>query len=59
MHLGAILDGDCLLSSAKIDATLLDSTRLLAREDPQLAAELSRIPENKSEEELEEFLLSA
>lgn len=59
MHLGAILDGDCLLSSAASDATLLDSRRLLTIEVPELATELSIIPADKPQEELEEFLLSA
>ena len=59
MHLGAILDGDCLLSGAENDATLLDSSRLLAIENPELAAELSIIPADKPQEELEEFLISA
>jgi cytoskeletal protein CcmA (bactofilin family) len=59
MRLGAILDGDCLLSSAESDATLPHSSRGLQVEDPELLADLPLVPADEAEEELEEFLLSA
>lgn len=59
MRLGAILDGDCLLLGAS-DATLPYYTPIeLQVEDPGLAAELSLVPADEPQEELEEFLLSA
>jgi cytoskeletal protein CcmA (bactofilin family) len=59
MHLGAILDGDCLLSSAESDVHLLHSSRTVQVEDLGLAADMSLLPADEPQEELEEFLLSA
>lgn len=59
MHLGAILDGDCLLSSAESDANLLHSGQMSEVEEARLLADMSRIPTEEPQEELEEFLLSA
>jgi hypothetical protein len=58
MHLGAILDGDCLLSSTT-DATQTESSPILPVEDARLAADLSVVWADEPAEELEEFLLSA
>jgi cytoskeletal protein CcmA (bactofilin family) len=58
MRLGAILDGDCLLSSARSDAIPQHSSPIL-QEDSGLAADLSLVPVEEHHEELEEFLLSA
>lgn len=52
MHLGAILDGDCLLSDA--EATLLEARGILYLEDGEMAGGPAETPE-----ELEELLLSA
>jgi len=57
MHLGAILDGDCLLSSAPKDAIPVHSISTLQVEDTGLAADVSLA--GAADEELEEFLLSA
>lgn len=60
MHLGAILDGDCLLIGAASDAPVSYVTPFeLQVEDPDLATELALVPADETEEELEEFLLSA
>jgi cytoskeletal protein CcmA (bactofilin family) len=58
MHLGAILDGDCLLSSTA-DAARTQSSPILPVEDARLAADLSVVWADEPAEELEEFLLSA
>jgi cytoskeletal protein CcmA (bactofilin family) len=59
MHLGAILDGDCLLSSAPKDAIPVHSISTLQVEETGLAADVSMLPAGAADEELEEFLLSA
>jgi hypothetical protein len=59
MHLGAILDGDCLLVGAESDATFYQTQLQLQVVDPGLVAELSLLPADEADEELEEFLLSA
>jgi cytoskeletal protein CcmA (bactofilin family) len=59
MHLGAILDGDCLLSSAPGDAIPANSIPTLQVEESELAADVSMLPAAAADEELEEFLLSA
>jgi cytoskeletal protein CcmA (bactofilin family) len=60
MRLGAILDGDCLLSGAESDATLPHYSPIqLKVEDTGLAAEFSLVLADEPDEELEEFLLSA
>jgi cytoskeletal protein CcmA (bactofilin family) len=59
MHLGAILDGDCLLTNAESEVSLLDSSRTVQVEEPGLAAEMSLLAADEPREELEEFLLSA
>jgi cytoskeletal protein CcmA (bactofilin family) len=59
MHLGAILDGDCLLVGAESDAPFYQTPLQLQVVDPELAAELSLLPADEADEELEEFLLSA
>lgn len=59
MHLGAILDGDCLLSSAPKDAIPVHSISTLQVEETGLAADVSLLPAGAADEELEEFLLSA
>jgi cytoskeletal protein CcmA (bactofilin family) len=58
MHLGAILDGDCLLSSTS-DAPQTHSNPILPVEDARPAADLSVEWADEPAEELEEFLLSA
>ena len=55
MHLGAILDGDCVLSSASADAAPKYSRPILQVED----ADVSLLPNAAPDEQLEEFLLRA
>ncbi len=60
MRLGAILDGDCVLVGAESDAYLpYDNTIEFQAEDPAVAEDLSLLPADEPDEELEEFLLSA
>ncbi len=59
MHLGAILDGDCLLMGAESDAVPYVTPVELTVEDPALEGELSLVATDETREELEEFLLSA
>ncbi|HBB88481.1 MAG TPA: hypothetical protein DC047_12785 [Blastocatellia bacterium] len=60
MRLGAILDGDCLLVGEESEATVPYYRPIeLQVEDPGPAADLSLVPADEADEELEEFLLSA
>lgn len=59
MRLGAVLDGDCLLVGAESEATLPYYTPIELEVEDRLAAELSLVPADEPDEELEEFLLSA
>lgn len=59
MHLGAILDGDCLLTGATGDAVPMHSNAALQVEGARQAADVSLLPAAKPDEEVEEFLLSA
>src|SRR6266851_5455755 len=59
MRLGAILDGDCLFvtpdrQTEQIGATVLGSPTAFQLEDPVLSAELSVVPADETDEELEE-----
>jgi len=58
-RLGAILHGDCLLSSTPGNAIPAHSLPTLTVEEARLAAEVSQWPAAKPDKELEEFLLSA
>jgi len=60
MRLGALLDGDCLfLTSASSSDMAFSGALEFQLEDPVLSAELSDVVLEESDEELEEFLLSA
>ena len=60
MRLGALLDGDCLFLTPASSSDMAFSGALeFQLEDPVLSAELSDVVLEESDEELEEFLLSA
>ena len=60
MRLGAILDGDCLLAGAESDASLPHYNPIeFQAEEAGVVEDLSRLPVDETDEELEEFLLSA
>jgi len=60
MRLGALLDGDCLFLTSSSSSDMAFSGALeFQLEDPVLSAELSDVVLEESDEELEEFLLSA
>ena len=60
MRLGALLDGDCLFLTPASSSDMAFSGALeFQLDDPLLSAELSDVVLEESDEELEEFLLSA